>query len=302
MDTSEFLVWTLGYTCSIRGALDGSDPERTERHLRSARATGDALREGRVLDGLCVDPPSGFRIAEALQIYGGLDTVEQTCASCPANAIAGPGGPWFAGCYGLVPFPDDSALHAALEETIARLRLQSQIAEQFLPTQPRRYGLFAQSPLSPSQATTLHRILKELLAGNEEFDDGLKQLAQALEVAVQHGLALHVATYPRGSIEENRWWLVRHCPRCKAAWLNDPAQPCKVCQYAGRPAPDRKRHVRGRRPYVPLERLLGAERAKEFIVRYAASPARRQSPDQAENQPPPGPRDSPPAGSGSAAC
>src|SRR5204862_6701031 len=87
MDTPEFLLWALEYSCPIRGFQDGSDPERTERHLRAARAAGDAGLEGRVFEGLCVSPPSGFRIADALAIYGGLSAIEQACRDCPANAL-----------------------------------------------------------------------------------------------------------------------------------------------------------------------------------------------------------------------
>src|SRR5688500_13967593 len=87
MDTPEFLVWAIEYRCSIRGLQDGSDPERTERQLRAARACRDARREGRFFEGLCVDPPYGFRVDEALAVYGGKATVEAACRECPANAL-----------------------------------------------------------------------------------------------------------------------------------------------------------------------------------------------------------------------
>ena len=72
MDTPEFLVWAIEHTCPSADMQDGSDPERTERQLRAARAVSDARREGRVFEGLCVNPPDGFRIDDALAVYGGL--------------------------------------------------------------------------------------------------------------------------------------------------------------------------------------------------------------------------------------
>ena len=102
MDTPEFLVWAFEYTCPIRGFQSGSDPERTERQLRAARAVSDAQREQRVFEGLCVDSPRGFRIDEALAIYGGAAAVESACGECSANAAATAKQGSLAGCYGLV--------------------------------------------------------------------------------------------------------------------------------------------------------------------------------------------------------
>src|SRR5262245_21282712 len=103
MHTPEFLAWAIEYRCPFRGDLDGSDPERVERQLRAARAVSEARREGRVLDGLCVQPPDGFAISDALEIYGGEQVVEQACGECPANAARMALGEEWAGCYGLFP-------------------------------------------------------------------------------------------------------------------------------------------------------------------------------------------------------
>src|SRR5687768_8493377 len=117
MDTPEFLVWALEYSCPIRESMDGSDPERTERQLRAARAVSDARREGRVFEGLCVDPPDGFWIEEALSIYGGLAATERACGNCPANAAAQIAPASLAGCFGIVPlWPGERDIHAAVED------------------------------------------------------------------------------------------------------------------------------------------------------------------------------------------
>src|SRR5262245_14654978 len=107
MDTPEFLVWAIEYTCPIRGSQDGSDPERTERQLRARRAVSEARRCGRVFEGLCVEPPNGFRVDEALAVYGGAKAVERACGECPANAMAEMEAGALAGCYGIVAMPED---------------------------------------------------------------------------------------------------------------------------------------------------------------------------------------------------
>ena len=53
-----------------------------------------------------------------------------------------------------------------------------------------------------------------------------------------------------------------------------PAEQCRVRSDVGRPASSPKRCARGTRPYWPLERMLGKEKAAEFLVRYERQTAR----------------------------
>src|SRR6478752_1969051 len=101
ISTPAFLLWAIEYSCPIRGFQDGTDPDHTERQLRAAIALNAARREGRVFEGYCVAEPLGFRIEEALAIYGGLEAVERTCGSCPANALARNWRRAVAGCVGM---------------------------------------------------------------------------------------------------------------------------------------------------------------------------------------------------------
>jgi hypothetical protein len=239
VDTPEFLVWSLEYRCPVRGLEDGCDPERAERHLRAARAASDALAEGRVGDGLALAPPLGFRLADALAIYGGEAALEHHCPRCPANAAGLPSPAW-AGCFGMTPLPPhDDAL----------------------------YRLLLSSPLPREHAA----LLVELLSGLENSCP-LAELRRALDAACEGRLPLHVRLFPRGRVEGTWWRLEPHCPRCKAAWPTSGARNategvpysararCTVCEYIGHPAPDRKRRARGTRPYYPLERLTGERR------------------------------------------
>jgi len=305
--TPEFLLWSLEYRCPVRGLEDGVDPERTERQLRAARAASDARREGRVLDGLAVDPPSGFRLEEALAIYGGEEKARRECGGCPANALAGddhplfrdgpvPASPQLAGCYGLVRMPDDPArVHAAIEAGIARAYGSVPWQNLCHVTKPRWYGLWLGSPLDAEHLLVRFNVLAAASIDDAICRQGIAELLIALNVAFNAGLRLHIRVYPPGQVVGTWWQLVSHCPQCKARWAQA-AGRCGVCDYIGDPAPDKKRRARGLRPYFPLDRLLGAEQAAEFLVRYEAFRAPRESRDPLQNSPPPEPPDSPPAG------
>ncbi len=279
MRTPEFLIWALEHACPLRGSQDGSDPERTERQLRTARAVSDARRAGRVFDGLCVDPPWGFRMEEALAIYGGEAAARQACGNCPANALteAEPGS--LAGCFGMLALPDDpTEFHAAMERGFAKVGGPPDRPRRFPDTRPRWYGLWIR-PIAEADA------LLELLVALKAADiphQGLRELLLALNLAYSGGCKVYARLFPPGCIDGPWWRLAPHCPRCKAAWRAAGSRECRVCDYCGHPAPENKRHTRGRRPYYPLARLLGSERAAaEFLNRYAARPKPPGRPDRA---------------------
>jgi hypothetical protein len=292
MDTPEFLIWAIEHTCPIRGTQNGSDPERTERQLRAARAVSDARREGRVFEGLCVHPPNGFRIDDALAVYGGLLAVEAACGGCPANAL-GPGQPAaLAGCFGIVPLPvDPRPVHAAIELAAAKAAVVRRLA-----TQPRWYGLWIESPLADQGLQEVGRVLESAEVQDHACRRALAEMMTGLEAAHREKTRLHVRLFPRGCVQDGEWRLVAHCQRCKAEWGSAGSRQCAVCGYVGGPAAEQKRKARGQRPYFPLERLLGERQAAEFLLRYAVFRARQGSPDQAQNRPPRGPPNSPPAG------
>jgi hypothetical protein len=285
MDTPAFLLWALEYTCTIRGFEDGTIPERVERQLRAARTTSDAIREGRVLEGLCIDPPSGFRIDAALELYGGLSAVQAACDGCPANALQRLDERSLAGCFGLVPLSPD----------IVHSVEAAWLSDEFPPTNPPWYGLWMKSPIDPALAAQIHSMLARLT-----FDPSTAQpfaeLHLALEVAIEQGRPLHVTNFPPGRVEGRAWRLVPHCPRCKAPWNVPTSRVCAVCNHQGAPPPEKKRQARGRRPYFPLDRLLGPAAAKELLTKYESYRAQQLSPDRPQSPHPPKPSGIPPAG------
>ena len=52
--TPEFLRWTLAVACKLKDFAQWKNPDKVERHLRAVRVCETAIREGRVLDGICV--------------------------------------------------------------------------------------------------------------------------------------------------------------------------------------------------------------------------------------------------------
>jgi hypothetical protein len=301
--TPEFLLWSLETRCPIRGLEDGTDPERTERQLRAARAVSHARREGRVCEELAVDPPNGFRVADAMAIYGGEEAVRRECSGCPANAAIFDkhptfrDGPALAGCFGLVRLPDNpSHVHAAIEQGIAKAYGSAPWEDLCSITQPRWYGLWLDSPFSYAEDLMVrYLVLEAAPIDDATCRQGIDELRVALNVAFNAGLKLHVQLYPPGRVEGTWWRLVPHCPRCTASWTAASLR-CHVCNYVGHPAPDKKRRARGLRPYFPLDRLLGTQQAAEFLVRYQATQARRESLDPPPAQPPRAPPDNPSAG------
>lgn len=292
MDTPEFLIWAIEHTCPVRGQQNGSDPERTERQLRAARAVSDARRERRVFEGLCVNPPLAFRAADAAAAYGGLAGVEAACGDCRVNAIAVNDAGVLAGCFGIVPLPaDPRPVHDAIERAIVAAAPGSNVA-----TKPRWYGLWIVSPLGGEALLAVRRVLQAAVVEDAACRMALTELMTGLEVADRENTRLHVRLFPRGCVQGGEWRLVAHCQRCKAEWGSARSRQCAVCGYVGGPAAEQKRKARGERPYFPLERLLGERQAAEFLVRYAAFRARQGSPDQAQSRPPLAPPDSPPAG------
>lgn len=270
MTTPEFLLWAVEHVCPIRGFQDGSDPERTERQLRAAQAYSEACREGRVFEGLCLNPPFGFRSAEALRVYGGQPAVEQACRGCPANARSQEYSDALAGCCGFVPLPAESRLfHEGIEEAI--VKIQHQDEWPFSLTSPRWYGVFIDTPLAGDRLHRLPALFAATLGDERVASPAFAEFALAVAAAAQAERPLHVRLYPAGFVAGPWWRLVAHCPRCKAAWSDAASRRCHVCGYLGPPAPNKKRHARGQRPYFPLTRLLGDRAAGELLARYAAA-------------------------------
>jgi hypothetical protein len=148
-------------------------------------------------------------------------------------------------------------------------------------TSPAWYGLWMHRPLPQERVQNIATALQSACAALPSASEGLADLTTALCAAHARRQSLHVAVYPRGQVESSRWLLDPHCPRCKCTWAGEDQRACDACHYVGQPATQLNRKARGQRPYFPLSRLLGAEQAASFLVRYEAFRSRRGLPDRA---------------------
>ena len=276
--TPEFLVWAIERRCPLRQIAGFEDPERTERHLRTLRAYSDAAADGRVFEGICAAPPNGFCVDDALTLYGGLAAAVEACRGCPANALQKENPNSLAGCFGTVPLPNnESEVHAAVEDAIDRLNLRANVLANFPATTPAWYGLWMRSPLDAPRALLLKFILRNAGGSDPDYLRAMNQMILGLSAAYEHALPLHVRHYPRGEVRGTWWNLVPHCQACNSPWPDAQREQCQVCGYGGHPASTPKRRARGTRPYWPLERMLGKEKAAEFFLRYEAQRRERQT-------------------------
>ena len=272
MDTPPFLVWALARYCPLRQIANWENPERTERLLRAARAYDEARAEGRILEGVALATGAeseetlatvrGFRVASALEVYGGTVGLNAACDECPANALRGRCRRQVVGCFGMWALPAD--LCRFCEHADAALEPSQ------LPTitKPCWFGLWMNSPLAGECVGELARVLARLPIDDPVSNAGRNELMIGLEAAARHKMPLHVQLYPRGRVEGPWWQLVPHCGVCQAEWVGP--GPCRVCRQSDRPAAPKKRHARGQRPYHPIVQFLGAERAAEWWLRYRA--------------------------------
>ncbi|MDX1948831.1 MAG: hypothetical protein SFU86_25815 [Pirellulaceae bacterium] len=278
--TPSFLLWSIEFGCSVRGFEDGTIPERVERQLRAARVYSEAERDGRLFEGLALDPPNGFRVEDALGIYGGVARARQCCRGCPANALADSEGAFLAGCYGYVPLPADlGGFYAAVDAAVERTLVGRLAPDDWNEGPPHWFALWAK-PLWAEKLLSVQRVLQEIEIDEPACRSAIEQLRQGLDAAYHANRTLHARVFPGGRVENGNWRLAAHCPRCKANWGEPTSRQCGVCGYVGSPAPDKKRLARGNRPYFPLTRLLGNEAAEQLLIRYAEHQARRSSPDR----------------------
>lgn len=275
--TPEFIRWTLSRSCAVRDFDEATNPERTDRQLRSLRLYCEAVADGRQFEGVCLEPnirdssePLGFLSEEVLSTYGGAEQIQQWCSQCPANAAKTTGTLSWAGCFGWfeLSFLGDS-LHQFVEDVIhtSNATLRTKIETNFLPTRPVWFGLWATSPLTEIQVQCHLEIADALSAANGNVEKTLREWRATLVAARQFSLPLHVVHFPAGVVQNNRWFVPACCERCHATREN-PRRPCPACGWNSFPSPSRRRHVQGIRPYRPLKTFMTETQVADFLQRY----------------------------------
>jgi hypothetical protein len=201
------------------------------------------------------DGSQGFRISEALAIYGGEAIVRDCCGNCPANAVAQFQQPSYAGCYGLFPVPEPR------EAWLQRAQKCPRDNQLFTPAQFLWYGWWMQSPLNAAQIEYLARQFAAI-SSEAEFaaNQALRELTAALRICHELHLLLSVQLFPRGEID-GLWWNLRpHCEACHSEWLPGTSR-CEMCGQTRFPASAKKRRVRGTRPYRAIAEISSPARS-----------------------------------------
>jgi hypothetical protein len=236
-------------------------------------------------------PYSGFVIAEKFAPVGGADGLLAMCHSCPANTAT----PSPAGCTGyLYPPPSSARMQQRLARILDRLGLREAYAQRFLRTDPIWFGLWTRSPLARDEVDLLGRLMTEVLREDESSPppadesemrpsshlSDLRAFVRATQLALEHGLSLHVRMAPPGHTDFGFYTIFPHCPTCKAeaadvepwqAKYPDVARPCHVC---GKPfipvatASSQRMKEEDFDSRSDLRTVLGPERFAAFARKY----------------------------------
>lgn len=275
--TPEHVLWAIERACPLRNAKDWADPEQTERELRPLRAYADAILDGRVFDGICVEPstadlgetgePLGFPVAEIFDAFGEIDFLKTTCGRCPANLPKGNRRSW-AGCYDWFDARDlKPRVNRIIAELIADGRGNELSRFESVRFQQGFYSLWTHDVWRSETLSQAADFFNRLADDRSGDDVTVSRFSSGLRAADEQGFAMRVRLVPRGELAGNSWTVAPHCPNCRAEWPRHTPR-CMACAFQGGAVPARKRHARGKRPFVPLARVLGKKNVGDFLRRY----------------------------------
>lgn len=293
--TPEFIRWALEQECALRDLPKWQDPNRTERHLRAIRVYQDALADGRVFEGVAVEPENsdtmmaeqalGFRVDDVFEFYGDPESVAKLCSRCPANVAKQIHSNAWVGCFGQMPVSDvvlpdliddlpvgTVDLRQVLETLLSEDRLlRDQVYRAFDKTSPSWYGLWISRSPSLKQRTVQLNVIESLL-GQVPCDvtPPWEMFRRALRLSVEYDIPIHLQLVPAAETDGVYWVVDQHCGRCGAVATaaTHTGRQCRVCKNEGRPRDAQRRFVKGKRPYWKITRFLGEQGAKEYLQVY----------------------------------
>ena len=314
--TPGFLRWAIWQPCPLRELDAAKLPTTTFRQLRSIREVSVARFEQRVFENICVHPcvssrephsALGFPIEEVVDVFGGLDLMNNTCRDCPANIapVDQPG--LLAGCYGWLPVdnrfdfekltrgdfaagetePVPDAIGLGLielvERAVAHLQMEQVIHQHFLATRPIWYGLWSKTMLEPDQLPLIEQLFAHVLSclpaatsvdgsiPNKGTD--LIRFVAAVSNCQKYSLPLHVEFVPAGVSDGQSWTIPAHCGYCGFRTERESQKRCPACGKQGNRRQAARHRVLGLRPYLHLHSIMGPQQTEEFLRRYEARTA-----------------------------
>jgi transposase-like protein len=281
------IYWVLEYHCPLRPVLTESIQD-THLRLRDAQIYRDFLvhkpRREEIYDDVLLFEGDRITVPEAVSKKrfarysdsgkdltplfhraGGRRELHMLCEKCPANAFA----PHPAGCLGNMDFfPTLGNLESYLRERTSEEGLKRALAPHFLLTYPLLNSLWVNSPIPYDGLLPLQQLLAEPAETNKEWDF----FCQALKLAHENHLRLHVTLSPPGfssTWDGNTTYKTHpHCPSCKVRYsprffglFSRRTRPyrCSVCNYSYVPA-ETESEEETRRSYKTLRDTLTSQR------------------------------------------
>ena len=274
-DTCEYLSWHLEFECPFRGGEAVTQLRAAERATWELRAVEEAAARQDLYGVVCVigtsysregTKPVGFRIGETVEKVGGLEAAREACGRCPANGL----GDRMAGCCGRLEIEPTRAVEDQLRSTLLTSGLRKTFGEVFLETRPLWYGLWVTSPVTERQMELMGKVLSPAMG------KGVVQFQRACELALEHGLRLHVRMPPPGHVDLGFHTVFPHCPRCKmgngARWetpYSSEETTCEACGQRYVPAETAAMKEMGREERPELEEVLTAAEYARFMEEWS---------------------------------
>ncbi len=292
LDINDDRLGILELTHHFAFTLRNPDLRHEDVAIISHRLVGDFKINWEDMNGPFIGgaqiPSTGILLSKTFGPYGGLDAILEMCKGCPANTLrAEP-----AGCTGyLNRDPDSEYTEKQLQRIVARLGIREQLNGILPNTKPMWHGLWIESPIPKKALPLFHRIFTEFHAETQletpksarKHEERLRcfsKFKRAIELALKHDLRLHVSLPPPGHMGYGYYTTFSHCPRCKAdAWAkrwqrkySSEPQTCRVCGASFTLADTAKRRrMRDQDDEAELEKLLGPERYRKFVIDYLQS-------------------------------
>ncbi len=304
--TPSFLRWAISYPCPLRELETRRLAESSFRQLRAIRELSLAQLERRCIDGVCIHPQSdslnvslalGFPTLEVASPLGGENFARACCTDCPANAAVNSQVGALAGCFGWLPtdlrFRSDDVSrgqslaqdvqevhspHCRLIERVeiaaTTLKLREEIDRAFPAASLVWYQLWRQTVPTPNQLNIIQRILEEVKNELEVIQASdcaldLCRFVDAIHKCLSSALELHIELVPAGTSDGLSWSRNAFCRECG---FDDPEIESIVgCPMCGQQKIDKQRRrskVLGIRPYIHLQRILGADDTRTLLQKF----------------------------------
>jgi hypothetical protein len=155
-----------------------------------------------------------------------------------------------------------------MNEIIDSCELETKLVDSHRWATSRWHGLWKVPQVHGDSLKILTAVVGKLAA---QFDSpDWNNFLAAIAACDKLNLTMHVELYPMGHSDGVTWNVAAHCDACKFELGSNSGNRCSCCGAVGKMMPQRRRKVRGLRPYLELTGVLGREKTeslwKEFLM------------------------------------